>query len=182
MDSLLDLLDVSNPPALHQATVLVLVAALLNNPPASRTFERVDGLLSIKDLLTSGEASQKTKVSVMEFLYFYLMPETGVSPPTTGKTGTAVRIKRSKPELDDESGGVMLPITEVTNSSVVEVKVGSGNGTNSSIIEGGRGYGADGEKIDKAIKSTREKQRLLGQYLGNVDGLVRDLEESELFG
>jgi hypothetical protein len=172
MDTLLDLLDTANPPSVQQSAILVLVTALLTNPAAIRTFERVDGLLSIKDLLRSEETTKGVKVRVMEFLYFYLMPESpSMSPPSSQKfdiNGTALRISRSRSLLHDEGGGgVALN--------------GNGVGTNSSFMEGGRGYDGEGQKMDKTIKSTREKQRLLGQYLSNVDDLVQDLRESNLF-
>ncbi|KIW03701.1 uncharacterized protein PV09_05015 [Verruconis gallopava] len=167
MDTLLDLLDTANPPAVQQSAILVLVTALLNNPPAIRTFERVDGLLSIKDLLRSEETSKGVKMRVLEFLYFYLMPEApSSSPPISHSRGTALRVKRSTSSLaeDDEDGGV----------SIVS--------SNGSYMAGGWGYDYDGERMEKTIKSTREKQRLLGQYLSNVDDLVEDLRESNLFG
>lgn len=34
----------------------------------------------------------------------------------------------------------------------------------------------------KQIRSTEDKQRLLGRYLNNVEDLVQDLRESTLFG
>ena len=53
MDTLLDLLDIRNPPSVQQSAILVLVTAMLHNPKATRTFEKVDGLLMLKDLLKS---------------------------------------------------------------------------------------------------------------------------------
>jgi hypothetical protein len=171
MDTLLDLLDTANPPSVQQSAILVLVTALLNNPAGIRTFERVDGLLSIKDLLRSEETPRGVKVNVMEFLYFYLMPETpsNPSPPSSQNSsmhGTAIRVKRSRSLLSEDSGGGVSLMS---------------NGTDRSHMEGGRGYDGEGVKMDKSIKSTREKQRLLGQYLSNVDDLVEDLRESNLF-
>jgi hypothetical protein len=163
MDTLLDLLDIANPPSVQQAAILVLVTALLQNPKATRTFEAVDGLLSIKDLLRSEETTRGVKMRVMEFLYFYLMPEAPL-PTSAERNGTAVRVKRNG-EVASEDEGVSL----------------YSNGTAGSFMEGGRGYDGDGVKMDRTIKSTREKQRLLGQYLSNVDDLVEDLRESNLF-
>lgn len=164
MDTLLDLLDTANPPSVQQSAILVLVTALLHNPKATRTFESVDGLLSIKDLLRSEETTRGVKVRVMEFLYFYLMPEAPL-PSSAERNGTAVRCKRQG-NGEDKEGGVSL--------------YGNG-GTGGSFMEGGRGYDYEGVKMDATIKSTREKQRLLGQYLSNVDDLVEDLRESNLF-
>lgn len=164
MDTLLDLLDIANPPSVQVAAIMVLVTALLNNPKATRTFEDVDGLLSIKDLARSEEVPQSVKMRVMEFLYFYLMPEAPL-PSSAERNGTAVRIKRGGEEVDDSQGGVSL----------------YSNGTGGSFMEGGRGYDGEGLKADRSIKSSREKQRLLAQYLNNVDDLVEDLRESNLF-
>ena len=102
----------------------------------------------------------------MEFLYFYLMPEAPL-PSSAERNGTAVRVKRRGGVEEDveEEGGVSL------------YSAGTGN----SLVEGGRGYDYEGVRMDATIKSTREKQRLLGQYLSNVDDLVEDLRESNLF-
>lgn len=152
MDTLLDLLDIRNPPSVQQSAILVLVTAMLHNPKATRTFEKVDGLLMLKDLLKGEETTHKVKLGVMEFLYFYLMPEAPL-PSSSERNGTAVRVKR---------GG--------EDSSPFN--------TGGSFVEGGRGYDGEGVRMDSTIKSTREKQRLLGQFFSNVDDLVEDLREN----
>jgi len=164
MDTLLDLLDTANPPSVQQSAVLVLVTALLNNPKATRTFEKVDGLLSIKDLLRSEDTTRTVKMSVMEFLYFYLMPEAPL-PSSSERNGTAVRVRRGGQSMLGEEKGSSL----------------YANGTGGSFVEGGRGYDGEGVRLDTTIKTSREKQRLLGQYISNVDGLVEDLQESNYF-
>ena len=54
----------------------MLVTALLENPTNTRTFENVDGLLTVTSLFKSRGTSREVKMKVVEFLYFYLMPET----------------------------------------------------------------------------------------------------------
>jgi len=77
MNLLLDLLypTSSSCPAIASQTLLVLVTALLANPAGTRTFESLDGLLTVTSLFKQGGTSREVKIRVMEFLYFYLMPE-----------------------------------------------------------------------------------------------------------
>ncbi|GAB7350354.1 hypothetical protein MBLNU459_g0983t1 [Dothideomycetes sp. NU459] len=76
MNILLDLLDAANPPNVQSQALLVLVSALLATPESTRTFEQMDGLLTIASLFKSRNTSREVKMKVVEFLYFYLMPET----------------------------------------------------------------------------------------------------------
>mgnify|MGYP004509611593 CR=1 FL=1 len=81
MNLLLDLLDPYNCPAIQSQAILVLVTALLSTPQNTRVFEHMDGLLTITSLQSDEETTQSVKVTVLEFLYFYLLPE--VPPPST---------------------------------------------------------------------------------------------------
>jgi hypothetical protein len=86
MNLLLDLLDPINCPAIQSATLLTLVTALLDCPANTRTFEDLDGLLTVTSLFKQRATSREVKLKLVEFLYFYLMPETpilgpGASPP-----------------------------------------------------------------------------------------------------
>jgi hypothetical protein len=152
MNLLLDLLDPANVPAIQSTTLLVLVTALLGNPQNARVFERIDGLLTITSLFKSRSTTRTLKLKLMEFLYFYLMPE--VAPSST--PNTVVRAKRSRSLLS----------------------IGGGDGSERSSRSLNDGDDSD----DKEIRSTEEKQRLLGRYLSNVEDLVQDLRESTPFG
>ena len=76
MNLLLDLLDPINCPAIQSATLLTLVTALLDNPANTRAFEDLDGLLTVTSLFKLRTTSREVKLKLVEFLYFYLMPET----------------------------------------------------------------------------------------------------------
>lgn len=78
MNLLLDLLDPMNCPAIQSATLLTLVTALLDCPANTRTFEELDGLLTVTSLFKQRATSREVKLKLVEFLYFYLMPETPV--------------------------------------------------------------------------------------------------------
>lgn len=75
MNLLLDLLDSANPPRIQSQALLVLVAALLNYPRNTRTFEAIDGLLTVTSLFKSRSTTKEVKMRSLEFLYFYLMSE-----------------------------------------------------------------------------------------------------------
>jgi hypothetical protein len=79
MNLLLDLLDPYNCPAIQSQALLVLVTALLATPQNTRTFEHMDGLLTVTSLFKDEETTQSVKVKLLEFLYFYLMPEVPVA-------------------------------------------------------------------------------------------------------
>ena len=81
MNILLDLLDPYNCPAIQSQALLVLVTALLATPQNTRAFEQMDGLLTVTSLFKDEETTQSVKVKLLEFLYFYLMPEV----PVVGK-------------------------------------------------------------------------------------------------
>lgn len=81
MNLLLDLLDPINCPAVQSATLLTLVTALLDCPANTRTFEELDGLLTVTSLFKQRATSREVKLKLVEFLYFYLMPETTTQPP-----------------------------------------------------------------------------------------------------
>ena len=75
MNVLLDLLDVANPPTIQSQALLVLVSSLLAAPENTRTFETLDGLWTVASLFKSRSTSKEVKMKVVEFFYFYLMPE-----------------------------------------------------------------------------------------------------------
>ncbi|KAL8889893.1 MAG: hypothetical protein Q9215_002875 [Flavoplaca cf. flavocitrina] len=75
MNLLLDLLDPSSCPAVQSSAVLTLVTALLEQPSITRCFENLDGLLTVTSLFKNRGTSREVKLKLVEFLYFYLMPE-----------------------------------------------------------------------------------------------------------
>jgi hypothetical protein len=152
MNLLLDLLDPANVPAIQSTTLLVLVTALLGNPQNARVFERIDGLLTITSLFKSRSTTRTLKLKLMEFLYFYLMPE--VAPASAPSTIVRAKRSRSLLSISGENG------SERSSYSVDE---------------------AD-DSDNKEFRSTEEKQRLLGRYLSNVEDLVQDLRETTPFG
>ncbi|KAJ5382430.1 Cell division protein Cdc14 [Penicillium concentricum] len=87
MNLLLDLLDPINCPAVQSATLLTLVTALLDCPSNTRTFEDLDGLLTVTSLFKQRATSREVKLKLVEFLYFYLMPETLTPAPMSSPPG-----------------------------------------------------------------------------------------------
>ncbi|KAJ5046153.1 hypothetical protein NUH16_002978 [Penicillium rubens] len=87
MNLLLDLLDPINCPAVQSATLLTLVTALLDCPSNTRTFEGLDGLLTVTSLFKLRATSREVKLKLVEFLYFYLMPEAMTPAPMSPPPG-----------------------------------------------------------------------------------------------
>jgi hypothetical protein len=95
MNLLLDLLDPINCPAIQSATLLTLVTALLDCPANTRTFEDLDGLLTVTSLFKQRATSREVKLKLVEFLYFYLMPET----PILGRSASPPGLQRSPSKI-----------------------------------------------------------------------------------
>ncbi|KAF2825985.1 cell division control 14, SIN component [Ophiobolus disseminans] len=106
MNLLLDLLDPYNCPAIQSQALLVLVTALLATPQNTRTFEQMDGLLTVTSLFKDEETTQNVKVKLLEFLYFYLMPETPAASlqRSPSKLANAFDRRSSSANGDDGSG------------------------------------------------------------------------------
>jgi hypothetical protein len=152
MNILLDLLDPYNCPAIQSSALLVLVTALLATPQNTRTFEKMDGLLTVTTLFKDEETTQNVKLKLLEFLYFYLMPE--APAPTASTPNTVEGLQRSPSKL----------------SSAFERR----NSTVSSDSGGGAVARQD-------TRTQEDKQRMLAKYLNNVDALVQDLQETAPF-
>ncbi|KAJ5511817.1 Cell division protein Cdc14 [Penicillium expansum] len=134
MNLLLDLLDPINCPAVQSATLLTLVTALLDCPSNTRTFEDLDGLLTVTSLFKQRATSREVKLKLVEFLYF--------SSDARGHD----------------------PGTHVSPASAHSAAANAASKTN------------------RDIRTTDEKQALLGRYLNNVEDLVEDLKETAPFG
>lgn len=152
MNLLLDLLDPYNCPAIQSSALLVLVTALLATPQNTRTFESMDGLLTITTLFKDDETTQTVKLKLLEFLYFYLMPESPI--PSMSASNTARGFQRGPSKLAGAFD------------------------RRSSTVSGDDNGGAGARKN---IRTQEEKQHLLGKYLNNVEALVQDLQETASF-
>lgn len=105
MNLLLDLLDPYNCPAIQSQALLVLVTALLTTPQNTRTFEHMDGLLTVTSLFKDEETTQNVKVKLLEFLYFYLMPETPAPSLQRSPSKLANAFDRRSSSADRDNGG-----------------------------------------------------------------------------
>lgn len=77
----------------------MLVVALLETPRNTRTFEQLDGLLTVSSIFKSRSTARDVKFKTMEFLYFYLMPET----PSRSMSPMGSPLSRNSPsKLGDE--------------------------------------------------------------------------------
>ena len=101
-------------------------------------------------------------MKVLEFLYFYLMPEVPLAfnNPVGGAPSTAIGLLARSP-------------SKKTSAYV---------GGRSVHYNARAANGGGGEDGDCGTKTTEEKQAFLGRYLSNVEDLVEDLRESAPFG
>ena len=125
---------------------------MIDTPQNTRTFEELDGLLTITSIFKSRETSREVKLKLVEFLYFYLMPETPSIPSASATGSVPAMLQRSPSKL-----------------------AGAFN-------RGDTGNRRRADSESEMVRSTEEKQGLLGRYLNSVDELVADLRESTPFG
>ena len=110
----------------------------------------------VTSLFKARTTSKEIKLKLVEFLYFYLMPETSSTRTmrTASATNIAILEGRGR-ELDVAFDG------------------------RREIVGGGEGV----EENNQKTRTIEEKQRLLGRHLSNVQDLVEDLKEGGgLFG
>ncbi|KAF2762593.1 cell division control protein 14 [Pseudovirgaria hyperparasitica] len=151
MNLLLDLLDPYNCPAIQCSTLLVLVSSLLSTPANTRVFENMDGLLTVTSLFKSRNTAHNVKLKLLEFIYFYLMPE---NPSIASSTAPIGGLNRSPSKLL----GAFERRTVLGGAEIV-----------------------NGGDIEGDTRTTEEKQKTLGKYLSNVEDLVMDLKEAAPF-
>ncbi|KAB8346119.1 hypothetical protein FH972_023166 [Carpinus fangiana] len=171
MLALLDLLDPATPPPILSAAVLTLVSALLDSPRCARAFEAADGLRTVASLFRARATPTEVKMKIVEFLYFYLMPEPSAST--------------SRPSSADAMvvafGGMAPPTPASTPLASAQSSLAVGHAraaSRSSVIASSEGAGFVIAKDDTLTRSTEDKQRMLGRYLSNVEDLVQDLREA----
>ncbi|KAI9723804.1 MAG: hypothetical protein M1828_004054 [Chrysothrix sp. TS-e1954] len=183
MNILLDLLDPrGSPPEVLSQTLLVLVAALVGMPGNARVFEGAEGLATVVSVFKAQgrdvTVNQEVRFRVLEFLYFYLMPE----GPSVG-SAMEKQQQQKEPQSQSRSSTQSLVGDQQQSQSSSPVKVsetiksdgsGSGSGNSSSNSTSGGDQGQ--------IRSIGSKQALLGRHLGNVGELVEDLRRNAPFG
>ncbi|KAI0813239.1 putative cell division control protein [Xylaria sp. FL0064] len=155
MNLLLDLIEPDFCPAIQSATLLTLVTALIDTPQNTRTFEALDGLLAVTSLFRSRGTSRDVKLKLIEFLYFYLMPETPSIPSAAAPHDALPALLHRSPSK----------LAKAFSS------------TNAARDEDGRPRSAG----DGSTRSQEEKQMLLGRHLNSVEELVKDLRQNTLF-
>jgi hypothetical protein len=122
LQHLLDLLEPINCPAIQSATLLTLVVVLLDTPANTRTFEALDGLLTVTSLFKSRSTPRDVKTKLVEFLYFYLLPESPSIPSAGARDSVPAMLQRSPSKLAGAFGreikGRGEPAAEVTRSPI----------------------------------------------------------------
>lgn len=123
LQHLLDLLEPINCPAIQSATLLTLVVVLLDTPANTRTFEALDGLLTVTSLFKSRATPRDVKAKLVEFLYFYLLPESPSIPSAGARDSVPAMLQRSPSKLAGAFGGRDMkgrgePAAEITRSPI----------------------------------------------------------------
>jgi hypothetical protein len=152
-----------NCPAIQSATLLTLVVALIDAPQNTRAFEALDGLLTITSLFKSKSTSREVKLKLVEFLYFYLMPEVPSIPCAAARDSVPAILQQKPNKLAGAFRG------------------------DAAVVIGGQGGGAGGRRTradsdSECTRSQEDKQAMLSRHLSSVEDLVKDLKTSTPFG
>ncbi|ETN43905.1 uncharacterized protein HMPREF1541_11036 [Cyphellophora europaea CBS 101466] len=171
MNLFLDLLDPNSCPAIHISTLQALTASLIDHPANTRLFEDLDGLLVVTSLFKSRQSSREVRTKGVEFLYFYLGAEERESQKREAKSAgnTEVLGGRGREVLSAFRKEEQANAAGRRESATVGGPVGGGGTT---------GFGDGALKI----KSSEEKQAMLGRYMGNVQDLMDDMREAQAGG
>lgn len=156
LNILLDLLDSANPPKLQAQALLVLMTALLDCPENTRTFEDMEGLLTVASVFKSRGTAKEVRMRAWEFLYFYLMPEAG---PAGSRASSA-------------------PNTAVLQRSPSKMSVFAQHHARTHSGDSGGGMDLD---EDDGTRTMEEKKEFLGRYLEDVEDLVDNMRENGMF-
>jgi len=148
-----------NCPAIQSATLLTLVVSLIDTPRNTRAFENLDGLLTVTSLFKSKSTSREVKLKLVEFLYFYLMPEVPSIPRADAR-------------------GSVPAILQQTPSKLAGAFRGAGDGPSGP---GGSRKRADSDG-EQYTRTQEDKQALLSRHLSSVEDLVKDLKTCTPFG
>ncbi|KAI7158570.1 hypothetical protein KC349_g4788 [Hortaea werneckii] len=175
MNLLLDLLDPSNPSSIQAQTLLVLVTAMLDCPRNTRAFESLDGLGTVTSLFKSRSTRQDVKMRTLEFLYFYLMPESSPLLTPGSSSSSAPNMGNYQQQQQRER------ILQQHEQNHARTHSGESEFSSSGDLLMGSGDGEEGEGLKRESLTTEEKQKLLGRHLNNVAELVRDLRENAVF-
>lgn len=102
MDQLIKILS-SKDPEVIIATINVLPAVMVREPANIRIFEECGGLAVIAKLLKDKESAKTVKLRILEFLFFYLIPETK-HPDKRGRKTTDQKAKLLSQHLTNVNG------------------------------------------------------------------------------
>lgn len=112
----------------------------------------------------------------LEFLYFYLMPES--SPLLPGSSSSAPNTGVYHQQQQQVQREKILYQHEQTHARTHSGESSEIPSSADLLMGGG---GEDGEGMKRESLTTEEKQKLLGRHLNNVAELVRDLRENAVF-
>ena len=112
--------------------------------------------MAVTSLFKARTTSREVKLKLVEFLYFYLMPESPSSCSISPASATNMPVLGGR-------GKELVAAFDRRRETV--------------------GGSEGGDMASGVTRPTAEKQRLLGKHLSNVQDLVEDLREGEgLFG
>lgn len=168
------------------------MCALLDTPRNTRVFEQCEGVGTVTALFKGGagqlgggggQVMQELRLKVVEFFYFYLMPETATRSTDWQQQRTGQGIKGALLEIaatpgdNDKSGGGLPSNRIIFNSSISSATTAPGDVHNHPASSS---QGKAGNHRGSMVRTTTDKQAILSKYLGHleVEGLVQDLQES----
>ncbi|ODV95455.1 hypothetical protein PACTADRAFT_50175 [Pachysolen tannophilus NRRL Y-2460] len=179
---LLDYLNNYNnyPEELIIMVIQSLVCILVRNVPTLRFFEKLDGPKLICKIFIEHSASKKLRFKSLEFLFFYLIPETQNDSKSQLEN---FKTRSNSSENYSEASCISQDSSSFSRSNSLSSSVTSAD----SIQEQD-----NNENFLKKIindiqtnfprKTTIQKAEILKPYIKNIDGLINELIENKPFG
>jgi hypothetical protein len=138
------------------AALTTLVCCLVDRPASLRVFEACRGLELLCDTFKAAKTPHPVKIKMLEFFYFYLMPE---------------KQESAREAQDGQAETVRSPSKTVGRRIIPRDLVGV-------VIDDEEGTvrAAPLNRSGPLLRSREEKKRLLGLHLTNVDALVASFD------
>lgn len=169
MKLILHFLEPSYPEIVQVCATQTIITALVDHARNLRVFEDVGGLEVVSRIFLSPTSSHGIKVKLLEFLYFYLMPEGSAAFRKSGSQNDGDTIKPT-------TGKTRAGDTFDSNASTIKVRQ---HQREPGIYERSSSEALEPTMVER---TTEQKQVLLGRYFSNIDALVKDLHEFKPFG
>ncbi|KAK9390604.1 cell division protein Cdc14 [Lipomyces mesembrius] len=173
------------------STLDLLQGVLLVHPPSRRVFAREVNMTILLDLLepqSSPAAIQGATVNTLVCALVEEWPNVRTFEALDGLESICALFKRKDTDKEVKLRILeflffyLIPEPQATQSSSSSMSHHHPNTKHASPGDGGWSRSSNISGDGYGVRTTQEKQRMLGKYLSNVESLVNELRQSQPFG